>query len=64
MNLKQTVRTKIMDLYRGINEFKNVYHPKTNLVEDENNDLNCRFPQYFEQMEAFLWSAIEFTCHY
>jgi hypothetical protein len=27
------------DLYRGINEFKRGYQPKTNLVKDENGDL-------------------------
>jgi hypothetical protein len=29
----------IRDLYRGINEFKRGYHPKNNLVKDENGDL-------------------------
>jgi arginine utilization protein RocB len=29
----------IRDLYRGINEFKKVYQPRTNLVEDERGDL-------------------------
>jgi hypothetical protein len=27
------------DLYRGINEFKKVYQPKSNLVKDENGGL-------------------------
>jgi hypothetical protein len=27
------------DLYRGINEFKRGYQPKSNLVKDENSDL-------------------------
>jgi hypothetical protein len=29
----------IRDLYRGINEFKKVYLPRTNLVKDERGDL-------------------------
>jgi hypothetical protein len=29
----------ITDLYRGINEFKKGYHPRTNLVKDERGDL-------------------------
>jgi hypothetical protein len=29
----------IRDLYRGINEFKNCYQPRTNLVKDERGDI-------------------------
>jgi hypothetical protein len=29
----------IRDLYRGINEFKKGYQPRTNLVKDETGDL-------------------------
>jgi hypothetical protein len=29
----------IRDLYRGMNEFKKGYQPRTNLVKDENDDL-------------------------
>jgi hypothetical protein len=29
----------IRDLYRGINEFKKGYQPRSNLVKDENGDL-------------------------
>jgi hypothetical protein len=29
----------IRDLYRGINEFKKGYQPRTNLVKDEKDDL-------------------------
>jgi hypothetical protein len=29
----------IRDLYRGINEFKRGYHPRSNFVRDENGDL-------------------------
>jgi hypothetical protein len=29
----------IRDLYRGINEFKKGYQPRSNMVKDENGDL-------------------------
>jgi hypothetical protein len=29
----------IRDLYRGINEFKRGYQPRSNFVKDENGDL-------------------------
>jgi hypothetical protein len=29
----------IRDLYRGINEFKRGYQPRSNLIKDENGDL-------------------------
>jgi hypothetical protein len=39
MNLKQTVRTRISDLYSGINEFKRGYQPTTMVVKGETGDL-------------------------
>ena len=40
MTLKLTVRSmNIRDLYRGINDFKKGYHPRTNVVRDEKGDL-------------------------
>jgi hypothetical protein len=35
MNLKETVRRKISNLYRGLNECKKGYQPRTNLVNRE-----------------------------
>jgi hypothetical protein len=29
----------IRDLYRGINEFKKGYQPRTNIIKDENGNL-------------------------
>jgi hypothetical protein len=34
-----SMRMNIRDLYRGINEFKKDYQPRTNLVKDERGDL-------------------------
>jgi hypothetical protein len=39
MNLKLTVGKKIRYLYRGINDFKKRYQPRTNIVKDEKVDL-------------------------
>jgi len=39
-NKKREYQKKLMGLkYRGINEFKKGYQPRTNLVKDENGDL-------------------------
>jgi hypothetical protein len=47
----------IRDLYRGINEFKKGYQPRTNLVRDERGDLLSdpytilnRWKNYFSQL--------------
>jgi hypothetical protein len=32
-------KKNIRDLYRGINEFRRGYHPRSNLVKDENGNL-------------------------
>ncbi|PNF13747.1 hypothetical protein B7P43_G14087 [Cryptotermes secundus] len=47
----------IRDLYRGINDFKRVYQPSSNLVKDENGDLladshniSNRWSNYFSQL--------------
>jgi hypothetical protein len=36
----------IKDLYRGINEFKKGYQPRTNLVKDERDDLLAEPPKF------------------
>jgi hypothetical protein len=47
----------IRDLYRGINEFKRGYQPRTTLVKDDNGDLLAdsntivnRWKSYFSQL--------------
>jgi hypothetical protein len=47
----------IRDLYRGINEFKRGYQPRSNFVRDENGDLLAdfnntvnRWKSYFSQL--------------
>jgi TFIIF-interacting CTD phosphatase-like protein len=39
MSLQHTVRTRALDLYRAINEFKKGFKLRINLVKDENGDL-------------------------
>jgi hypothetical protein len=39
MSFQQTGTRKLKHLYRGINEFKRGYQPRSNLVKDENVDL-------------------------
>jgi hypothetical protein len=61
MNLQRTVRTRTLiinrDLYRGINDFKKAYQPRSNLVNDANHDLLAdshnilnRWKNYFSQL--------------
>jgi hypothetical protein len=38
-NKTNSKNKNIRDLYRGINEFKKGYQPRSNLVKDENGDL-------------------------
>jgi hypothetical protein len=47
----------MVDLYRGINDFKRVYQSRSNLVKDENVDLLAdyhsivnRWKNYFSQL--------------
>jgi hypothetical protein len=39
MSLKLIIKTKILHLYRGINEFKKGYQPRINIIKDENCNL-------------------------
>jgi hypothetical protein len=42
LNANQKFNSKnrnIRDLYRGVNEFKKGYHPRTNMIKEENGDL-------------------------
>jgi hypothetical protein len=49
-------KNKMRDLFRGINEFKNGYQPRNNLVKDQNGYLHAdsrnilnRWKNYFSQ---------------
>jgi hypothetical protein len=52
----------IRDLYRGINDFKKGYQPRTNIVKDEKRDLVAdshnilaRWRKYFSQLLNYMW---------
>jgi hypothetical protein len=50
----------IRDLDRGINEFKRVYQPRSNLVKDENGDLLADSHSILNRWKSYL-SVIECT---
>jgi hypothetical protein len=50
----------IRDLYRGINEFKKGYQPRTNLVQEERGDLLADPHKIFNRWENYM-SAVERT---
>jgi hypothetical protein len=61
----------IIELYRGINEFKRVYEPRNNLVKDENGDLLAdshsvfnRWKNYFSVIECEKSSSVIVICTY
>jgi hypothetical protein len=49
MNEPETFSTtkNTRDLYRGINDSKEGYQPRTNILKDAKRDLVTRLPQYF-----------------
>jgi hypothetical protein len=44
----------IRDLYRGINEFKRDYQPRSNLVKDENGDLLADSHNILNRLKNFF----------
>jgi hypothetical protein len=39
MKLQNTIKTRTLEAYRGINKFKKSYEPRPELIEEENGDL-------------------------
>ena len=50
----------IRDLYRGTNDFKKGYQPRTIIVKEERR-FGCRLPQYYDEVEELFLPAIECT---
>jgi hypothetical protein len=48
MNLKLTI------IYRGINEFKKVYQPRTNIIKDENRNLLGNPQNFLKRWKNFF----------
>ena len=51
----------IRDFYRGINDMKKGYQPRTKIVKDEKGDLVCRLPQHYGEVEELFLPDIECT---
>jgi hypothetical protein len=49
----------ITGLYRGINDFKNGYQPRTNIVKNKGGGIGYSFQRYFGWAEEIFLSAIE-----
>jgi hypothetical protein len=39
MSLKLIIKTKISEVFRGMNEFKKEHQPRINIIKDENGNL-------------------------
>jgi hypothetical protein len=48
------------DLHRSMNEFKEDYQPRTNLLKDENDDLLADFHSILNRLKNYL-SVIKYT---
>jgi hypothetical protein len=51
----------IRDLYRGINEFKKGYQPRTNIIKDENDNLLADPQNVLNRWKRFLLSGAKCT---
>ena len=51
----------IRDLYRGINDVKKGYQPRSRIVKDEKDDLVCRLPQHYGEVDKLFLPDIECT---
>jgi len=48
----------IRDFYRGMNEFKKVYQPRTNLVKDENGNLLADSDSILGRWKKFIYHLL------
>jgi hypothetical protein len=53
----------IRDMYRGINQFKRGYHPRSNFVKDKNSDLLADSKNIFKQVEIMFLSGAVYALH-
>jgi len=51
----------VRDLYRGINDLKKGYQPRTINSKGRERRVGCRPPQYYGKVEELFLSAIECT---
>ena len=50
----------IRDLYRGINDFKKGYQPRT-YSKGQERRFGCRLPQYYDEVEELFLPVVECT---
>jgi hypothetical protein len=53
-----TKNKNIRDLYIGINEFKWGYHPRSNLVKDENGDLLADSNTFLNRWKSYFYQLL------
>jgi hypothetical protein len=51
----------VRGLYRGINDFKKGYQPRTIIIKGRERRFGCRLPQYYGELEELFLPAIECT---
>jgi hypothetical protein len=51
----------IRDLYRGSNDFKKGYQPRTFIEKGRERGFGCRLPQYYDKVEELFLPATECT---
>jgi hypothetical protein len=58
-----TKNKNIRDLYRGINDFKMGYKPRSNLVKDENGDLLADFYNILNRWKNYFSQLLNVEIH-
>jgi hypothetical protein len=54
MSFKLIIKTKILDLYRGFNEFKKGYKPRINIIKDENGNPHADLHSVLDRWKSFF----------
>jgi hypothetical protein len=62
INELESNNKNIRDLYRGINEFKKGYQPRTNLVKDKRGDLLAYPPKILYSWKNYLCQLLSGWC--
>jgi hypothetical protein len=58
VSLQRTVRTRISDLYKGVNEFKRGYQPRNNLVKAENDYLLSGYHSILNRWKNYFYQLL------
>jgi hypothetical protein len=60
---KNSKNKNIRDLYRGINEFKKGYQPRSDLVKDENGDLLADSHYTLNKWKKYFYQLLNVRVH-